>query len=315
MEAISSKYTEADTRDLINLYTNIIALGLSLPTSLQSIQKSLQRTELFVQQQGEPNWQSKILLLKSNLQRNRGQFDEALESLQQAWALRRNVYPVYTQDTYMKNFIKLLIYLKQFDQAELYFIKWINLTDEQPGRRTKRLSLRRIQYARATGNKAEALNMARIFTHHFSDIFDAHQLIETYIANGFTDLCITLLARFVLKDRNSESLYKQLYLQTLIGDFRYATVRKLLNLSPIDMRYEKLPDNEEIDTQLLNANSAMIMKNLAKAKRSYSKATAISQEIDQLIQGTKNQSEINERIEKMLYTYSRINQLNCTINH
>ncbi len=298
MDAVSKKYPNADHRDTFNVYTNIIALGLSLPTSLRAIENSIQSAYRFAEHVGLPHWSAKLLLLESNLYRNRGMFDLALEKLQQAWAVTKSEYPSYTVDTYMKGFVKLLVKMEKLDLANEYLEKWQTLENSQPTRRIKRMMLRQIQYQRALCNKTETLNLARGYNQQFSSLYDTHPMIEAFIANGYCDLAKPLLTKYLFSARNSESLYQLMFNYRLIGDYHHAKLRQLSGLPPTDMRYDS---NEtfvvEPAHQLLA--TAMQKNEWRKAVDAYKSAHELAAEIDGKLDCNYNVNEYNVKLKRL----------------
>lgn len=304
MEAVSKKYTAADPRDLFNIYTNIIALGLSLPTSLESIHRSLKQAEQFARQNGRPHWHSKLLLLRSNVLRNRGMYSEALDRVQEAWAKYQAIYPIYAMDTYMKNIARLLINMKRFDDAEKFFTYWDNQPNDQPGRRLRRKILREIQLARARGNKEKYVNLARAFSQRHSSLYDSYHFIQVQIIAGHFDSIKDLLAKYLYQERKSESLYKQNFLWRLIGDFHHNKARKMLGLQTVDCRYE---DEKTVSiTEIPEKIHKKALHELKRAEKAYKNANSYANQIDEKLKATVNSELCHELLAKNRHIINNI---------
>lgn len=294
LEAVSGKYPNADPRDMFNTYTNIISIGLGLPSSLQSIEKSLNNAVNYITTAGEGFWHAKIHLLKSNLYKNRGMYEPAIDELSRGWAIWKQAYPTYANDTYMKNFVKLFVKTNDTVTALKYFQKWETLDNEQPTRRIKRMLLKQIYFFRSIGKKKDALDTARIFNQNFTDIYDWPSIIEAYIYNGNLNLAVELLAKYALRYRSSESSYQIKFVFTLIGDYHFNCITDTLFNEHYDLKFCNEPDfslsvKNEIDGK-------KVEKHFRNALSAYNSALNVAKEIDRKLECDVNQKEITKRL-------------------
>lgn len=291
MEGASSKYKEGSPRDVFNIYTNIISIGLSLPTSRKAIESSIEKADRFADQKGEPFWKAKTLLLKSNLFRNRGLYDKAIDFLKQAWSITTNSYPAYVNDTFMKNLVYLYLKKNELDKVADTFKKWEQLPNEQPARRKKRMILRLLQYLRQKGNTEKALELSRDFVTNYSDVIDSYPIIETLQINGFVEQSKSYLYKYLMHTRKAESNYQQKYNYLLLGDYYINSALTKIGENPVDLRF--IPLNFKINS------SKYDQKLLLKAQNAYSEALKYAKIIDELIESDINIKNVKSRLDIM----------------
>jgi hypothetical protein len=302
IECLTFTSENIDKADIFNARTGIIAIGLSIPTSLKAIKKALEQTEQFINSAGSDSfWRAKTLKLISDLQAAQGNVKDAFLTMQEAWALWKNRYPCYIESGYHDNLIDLAIQLEEYDFVIQQFAKWEEISTEHIVSKKKGILNRRFHFARSTRSKESALAFARELAALDSD--EPHYLAVAHLFNGNLNLAKEIIIRYVKKNRKQESLYTHQYCFKLLGDYHYSLARNILNLPAIDLDFSSEYEFSIPGSTQFAFREDRLRKELQSCLWNYKRYFNIAAKIDERLECYTNTKEAKIRIDRLKYLY------------
>ncbi len=314
-QALSLDISTANDADVFNIMTAFVDVGLSIPTRLEAINKSLKQCSDFIKTK-ETYWKATYLYIVSDLANLRGDKDKANELIQEAFSVWEKKYSHYIADEYLWRLTKYAIEQKKFAIADEYLAKWDNYKNDFHISRKRYKAKINIELNRAKLKKQKALKVARNFAPFDTD--EPDYLITAYLINNEWKPAKEAVIRYICKKRSSESLYTQSSCFTFLGDYHYVVARALLGLPPVDFKYDKPKAFEIIDKITVENDTVKrkrsfkdklfgqadvqislkeIKKHLKNAEWAYLRAFEISKEIDQRLECLVNTTETRTRLE------------------
>jgi len=306
LEAISLKYDDTSPQDMFNIFLDIINVSISIPTTLESIERIIQKADLFVEKSGCASWKSMTTYNRATLYWRCGAQQQAIEAAQQALIIRKDEYPSYMLDNHYNGLIKMLIDVGDIERANEYWNKWTTTPNDYPVWRKKYRIEREIQFARANHNKEVAYYQSCKLISESFHINDIHQYIEACMINGFDDLAKPYLVDYLIQQRNSDSLYVRAFCYCMAGDYHYTKARRLANMPPVDIDYDA--EGAFNVTKLQNQDFKLIKREISKAHQAYQYSLEICNTINGRLKTTYTSVRILSRIEIVNLMNNAINE-------
>jgi len=297
LDALAKRTPECNPAYLIGVFSNLLFCCVNIPNSKQYIEDALHKTETFTISKELLSAYSTYLYRKSQYLTICGRLEESLDTALEGLKRWTKDYPSYMLDSHYNNIVFLLYKLGRIEQAEKMKQEWLhNAKNDHPKWRTIYLIKRDIQLARIRRDAPQFLEHSRNLIVHSQQTSDTQHLIQALLFTGQFEIAKPYLCKYLLKFRNSKSLYRTNMSYRLLGDFYYCKLRASCNLPLFDFDFDK---SENVGASITCHKKELLLY-LKKAKYYYAESYKIAEEIDRRLE-----CEVNTSIDKR-----RLNFLN-----
>jgi tetratricopeptide (TPR) repeat protein len=235
--------SEIEPDDYFNALTEYIEIAIVIPCSIQTIEKAFAIAENLIGDKS--GWKSMLLFLRSNLFYLQGNFLKSLDFAKEAWALWRDEYPNFSEDSYLTIIVTQCLELEDLELAKYYIQQWENQENSSPTFREAVVANLRARLELAEGNLGKASDLFQTSFSAARQVGGEDIFSKIIIESGKSDEICEILSsiRYLVRNPIIDLKYR---LYSLIGSVHavYAgfTVKEFgINLTAL---YEPRASNE-----------------------------------------------------------------------